>query len=97
MEEKGNHEDNPFVKRTQKYVTLPGSDKPGPPYIGDEDLSHQDNWFSCIRSRQQPNTTVHDGFASAVGVIMAARSQQEGKKFYWHPKTEEILDHPAKA
>ncbi len=35
-----------------------------PVFIGDEDLSHQSNWFSCIRSRQQPNTTVHDGFAS---------------------------------
>ncbi len=78
-------------------MTLPGSDKPGPNFIGDEDLSHQENWFSCIRSRQQPHTTVQDGFASSVGVIMAARAQQEGKKFYWHPKTEEILDHPAKA
>ena len=97
VEEHGNHEDNPFLKRPQRYVTLPGSDKPGPPFIGDEDLSHQSNWFSCIRSRQQPNCTVHDGFASAVGVIMAARAQQEGKKLYWNSKTEEIVDHPAKA
>lgn len=97
VEEKGNHEESPFIKRPSRFVTLPGSDKPGPTFIGDEDLSHQTNWFSCIRSRQQPNCTVHDGFASAVGVIMAARAQQEGKKLYWHPKTEEILDHPPKA
>jgi hypothetical protein len=32
-----------------------------------------------------------------VGVIMAAQAQREGKKLYWNPKTEEILDHPAKA
>jgi predicted dehydrogenase len=97
VEEAGNHEDNPYVKRPQRYITLPGSDKPGPPAVSDEDLSHQINWFSCLRSRQQPNTTVHDGFASAVGVIMAARAQQEGKKLYWDPKTEEIVDQPAKA
>jgi predicted dehydrogenase len=97
VEEVGNHESNPFIKRPQRYVTLPGSDKPGPTFIGDEDLSHQDNWFSCIRSRQQPNTTVHDGFASAVGVIMAAQAQREGKKLYWNARTEEILDHPPKA
>jgi predicted dehydrogenase len=97
VEEAGNHEDNPYVKRPQRYITLPGSDKPGPPAVSDEDLSHQINWFSCLRSRQQPNTTVHDGFASAVGVIMAARAQQEGKKLYWDSKTEEIVDQPAKA
>jgi len=97
VEEVGNHESNPFIKRPQRYVTLPGSDKPGPTFIGDEDLSHQDNWFSCVRSRQQPNTTVHDGYASAVGVIMAAQAQREGKKLYWNTKTEEIVDHPAKA
>jgi predicted dehydrogenase len=97
VEEAGNHEDNPYVRRPQRYITLPGSDKPGPPAVSDEDLSHQINWFSCLRSRQQPNTTVHDGFASAVGVIMAARAQQEGKKLYWDPKTEEIVDQPAKA
>jgi predicted dehydrogenase len=97
VEELGNHEDNPFIKRPQRYVTLPGSDKPGPTFIGDEDLSHQSNWFSCIRSRQQPNTTVHDGFASAVGVIMAAQAQREGKKLYWNAKTEEIVDQAAKA
>jgi predicted dehydrogenase len=97
VEEVGNHESNPYIKRPQRYVTLPGSDKPGPTFIGDEDLSHQENWFSCLRSRQQPNTTVHDGLASAVGVIMAAQAQREGKKLYWNPKTEEIMDHPAKA
>jgi predicted dehydrogenase len=97
VEEVGNHEENPYVKRPQRYITMPGSDKPGPPAVSDEDLSHQNNWFSCLRSRQQPNTTVHDGFASAVAVIMAAQAQREGKKLYWNPKTEEIVDQPVKA
>jgi predicted dehydrogenase len=97
VEEAGNHEENPYVKRPQRYITMPGSDKPGPPAVSDEDLSHQINWFSCLRSRQQPNTTVHDGFASAVAVIMAAQAQREGKKLYWNSKTEEIVDQPVKA
>lgn len=96
-EEVGNHEDNPLVKRPQRYIGLDGSDKPGPPAIDDYDLSHLSNWFSSIRARQQPNTTVHDGFASAVAVIMAAQAQREGKKLYWNAKTEEIVDHPAEA
>jgi hypothetical protein len=40
---------------------------------------------------------VHDGFASAVAVIMAAQAQREGKKLYWNSKTEEIVDQPVKA
>jgi predicted dehydrogenase len=97
VEEVGNHEDNPYVKRPQRFVTLPGSDKPGPPGIGDEDLSHMSNWFDCLRSRQQPHCTVHDGLAASVGIIMAARAYEEGKKLYWNPKTEQIVDHPSKA
>jgi predicted dehydrogenase len=96
IDEVGNHEDNPYIKRPQRYVTLPGSDKPGPTFIDDGDLSHVSNWFSCLRSRKQPNTTVHDGLAASAAVIMAARAYQEGKKLYWNAATEEIVDHPVK-
>src|SRR5207237_7490507 len=51
VEEKGNHEDDPTVARGERWVTLPGDDKPGPINIGDEDLSHMSNWFECLRSR----------------------------------------------
>jgi len=97
VDEVGNHEDNPWVKRPQRFVTLPGDDKPGPLAISDEDLSHMDNWLSCLRSRQQPNTTVHDGLASAAAIIMAGRAYREGKKLYWNSKTEEIVDQPPQA
>ena len=30
VEEKGNHEDNPTIERAERWVTLPGDDKPGP-------------------------------------------------------------------
>src|SRR6184192_2381589 len=47
VEEKGNHEDNPFIKREEKYVLLPGNDKLPPTFMGDEDLSHMTNWLEC--------------------------------------------------
>src|ERR1022692_326263 len=49
-----------------------------PPFISDNDLSHMTNWLDCLRSRQQPNATVRDGFAHSVAVIMAARAYREG-------------------
>jgi predicted dehydrogenase len=90
VEEKGTYEDNPYLKRGEKFVTLPGSDKAPPPYIGDKSTHHMANWFDCMRSRQPTNTTVYDGYAHSVAVIMAARACQEGRKLYWDPKKEEI-------
>ena len=90
IEEKGNHEDNPYLKRQQKFVSLAGSEKPGPPFIGDMDLSHMTNWLECLRSRKQPNATVHHGFSHSVAVIMAARAYREGRKLYWNSKDETI-------
>jgi predicted dehydrogenase len=93
VEEKGTHEDNPYIKRAERYVTLPGHDEIPPPYISDNDLSHMTNWLDCLRSRRQPNATVHHGFAHAVAVIMATRAYREEKKLYWHAATESIHDH----
>jgi len=94
VEEKGTYEDNPFIKREEKYVMLPGSDKLAPTFIGDEDLSHMTNWLECLRSRKTPNASVKNGFAHSVVVIMAARAYREGKKLYWDPKAEQIVDQP---
>jgi len=94
VEEKGTHEDDPDVKRAERWVTLPGDDKPGPVGIGDEDPSHMANWFDCLRSRKQPNATVQHGFAHSVACIMAARAQREGRKLWWDAKAEAILEQP---
>ena len=94
VEEKGTYEDNPYIKRAERNVTLPGDDKVPPTYISDNVPFHMSNWFDCLRTRKQPNATVLDGYAHSVAVIMAARSYREGKKLYWDPKTEEIVDRP---
>ena len=55
------------------------------------------NWLKAMQSRTQPNATVDHGFSHALMCIMAARSYREGKKLYWDPKKETIVDHPVSA
>lgn len=95
VDEKGNHEDNPTIQRSEKYVMLPGSDRVPPTWIGDNAPYHMHNWFDCLRSRRQPVATVRDGFAHAVAGIMAARACREGRKLWWDSATETIVDRPA--
>jgi predicted dehydrogenase len=94
VEEKGNHEENANIDQTRaaKYVLLPGETKLPPMGIDDLSLEHMTNWFECMRSRQQPNCTVQDGFAHSVACMMAAEAYSSGKKQYWDAATETILD-----
>jgi len=94
VEEKGNHEDNADIDeaRAAKYILLPGETKLPPMGIDDLSLGHMTNWLECMRTRQQPNCTVHDGFAHSVACMMAAEAYHSGKKQYWDPATETILD-----
>jgi len=94
VEEKGNHEDDPFIQRAEKYVLLPGTDKLPPTFMGDENLSHMTNWLECLRSRKAPNATVLNGYAHSVVVIMAAQAYREGRKLFWNPKAELISNQP---
>ena len=88
-----NHESKPDARRAEKYIQLPGDRGLPPASLADEDLSHMTNGFECLRSRREPNATVHDGLAHSVAVIMAARACREGKKLYWDGRTERILEH----
>jgi predicted dehydrogenase len=94
VEEKGNHEDNADIdqSRAAKYVLLPGETKLPPMGIDDLSLEHMTNWFECMRSRQQPNCTVQDGFAHSVACMMAAEAYSSGEKKYWDTVTETIVD-----
>jgi predicted dehydrogenase len=96
VQEKGTHEDDANIdeKRPSKYVLLPGESKDKLPPMGIDDLSlgHMSNWFECMRSRQQPHATVHDGFAHSVACMMAAEAYWSGKKQYWDAASEAITD-----
>ena len=95
VEEKGNHEDDADIdrQRASKYILLPGQTAPPPMAMDDMTTEHMENWFECIRSRQQPHCTVQDGFAHSVANIMATQSYWSGKKQYWEIATETIVDH----
>ncbi len=69
----------------------PEADSIGP---DDDDVGHLMNWLNAMRYRTEPNATVDHGFSHAVACIMAAQSYWSGKKLYWDPQAEEILDHP---
>jgi len=101
VQEKGTHEDNPDIDRTRasKYVLLPGESEDKLPPMGIDDLSlgHMSNWFECMRSRQQPHCTVHEGFAHSVACMMAAEAYWSGKKQYWHASSEAFSDEATNA
>lgn len=94
VEEKGTHEDDADIdrKRESNYVSLSG--EKGMPPMGIDDLTteHMANWFECMRSRQQPHCTVHEGYAHSVACMMAAESYWAGRKIFWDPKSETFLD-----
>ena len=99
VEEVGNHEQDDSVddKRKSKDILLPGDTGLPPISIADEDLSHMTNWLDCLHTRKQPNATVQHGFSHSVACMMAAKAYTSGKKIYFDPKTEQILDHPPTA
>jgi len=94
VEEKGNFEDDPTVVRNETWLSLPGDGGKGPANTTDEDLSHMTNWLDALRNNQQPSAPVTAGYAHSVACIMAAQAYWAGKKLYWDPKAERILDHP---
>jgi predicted dehydrogenase len=95
VEEKGNHESDSNVdaQRAARYLQLPGDTKVPPMSIDDLSLEHMANWLECLRARTEPHCTVDDGFAHSVACTMAAESYWSGRKVYWDPAREEILDH----
>ena len=59
----------------------------------DDDVGHMTNWLVSMQHRTQPNATVDHGFSHSIVCIMAAESYWSGKRLYWDPKSERILDH----
>lgn len=75
-------------------VQVPGAPAPNSLGPDDDDVTHLMNWLNAMRARQEPNANVDHGFSHAIVTIMAAQSYWSGKKLYWNPTTEEIVDQP---
>jgi hypothetical protein len=77
----------------EKVVQVPGAPPPSSTGPNDDDAHHLMNWLTAMQARKPPGATVDNGFSHAIVVIMAAQSYRTGKKLYWDPKNERILDH----
>jgi predicted dehydrogenase len=79
----------------EEVVHVPGA--PPPDSIGpdDDDVGHMLDWLNAMRDRKGPMANVDHGFSHSIVCIMATQAYWSGKKQYWDPKNEEILDHPA--
>lgn len=83
------------AKDAAKVVHVPGAPQPNSLGPSDDDVTHLLNWLHAMRDRRPPNANVHHGFSHAIVVIMAAQAYWTGKRLYWDPEREEILDHRA--
>jgi predicted dehydrogenase len=82
------------VSDREEIVTVPGAEPPNSRGPGDDSVVHVTNWLKSMQSRNPPNANVDHGFSHAVVIIMAAQSYWSGKRLYWNPATEEIVDQP---
>lgn len=78
----------------ETVVRVPGAPAPDSDGPGDDSLVHIMNWLTAMQSRSQPNANVDHGFSHSIVVIMAAQSYWSGKRLYWDPAKEEIVDQP---
>lgn len=78
----------------EEIVKVPGAPPPDSNGPDDESVVHLMNWLKAMQSRSQPNATVDHGFSHSIVTIMAAQSYWSGKRLYWNPETEEIVDQP---
>ena len=78
----------------ETVVLVPGAEPPDSNGPGDDSVVHIVNWLKSMQSRNPPNANVDHGFSHSIVTIMAAQSYWSGKKLYWDPQNEEIVDHP---
>ncbi|WP_263357045.1 Gfo/Idh/MocA family protein [Acidicapsa ligni] len=82
------------AKDRGEILKVPGAPPPDSLGPNDDDVVHLTNWLQAMQNRTQPNATVDHGFSHSLVCIMAAQSYWSGKRLYWDPHNEQILDHP---
>jgi predicted dehydrogenase len=78
----------------EEIVKVAGAEPPTSNGPDDDSVVHITNWLKSMQSRKEPNANVDHGFSHSIVTIMAAQSYWSGKKLYWNPHTEEIVDQP---
>jgi hypothetical protein len=57
----------------------------------DSTLQHMQNFFDCVRSRQQPICPFEMGFRTAITCQMAIASYRQQRTVRWDPTAEDII------
>ena len=57
----------------------------------DSTLQHMQNFFDCVRSRNQPVCPFEMGFRTAITCQMAITSYRQQRTVRWDPKAEDIV------
>jgi hypothetical protein len=80
-------------KKTSEGEEGAGSAGKGPDIVGYSDFTvvHMQDFFDCMRSRQEPIAPFEIGFRTAIACQMAIRSYREGRTVKWDEKREEII------
>jgi predicted dehydrogenase len=76
-----------------QILHVPSDSAPNSLGPNDDDVGHMVNWLKSMKTRTQPNATVDHGFSHSLVCIMATQSYWSGRKLYWDPRNEEIVDH----
>jgi predicted dehydrogenase len=84
---------SPAIDR-EEVVRVPGAEPPDSNGPDDDSEVHIMNWLKAMQARTPPNANVDHGFSHSIVTIMAAQSYWSGRRLYWNPETEEIMDHP---
>jgi predicted dehydrogenase len=82
------------AKDGEEIVRVAGAPAPNSVGPDDDDVGHLMNWLQAMQARTQPNATVDHGFSHSIVCIMAAQSYWSGRKLFWDPRKEQILEHP---
>ena len=76
-----------------EILRVPNTREPDSRGPSDDDVIHLMHWLNAMRDRKQPNANVDHGFSHAIVCIMAAQSYWSGKRLYWDPAAEQIVEH----
>ena len=78
----------------EELLHIPGAPPPSSHPTADDSVQHMMNWLTAMRDRRVPNNNVDHGFSHSIACIMSASRIGRGKRVYWDPKREEIVDQP---
>lgn len=80
-----------YLPQDEKSAVGPSSETSENSGYADATTQHMQNFFDCVRSRNEPNCPFEIGFRSAIVCQMAVRSYRQGRPVKWDEKREDIV------